>query len=205
MRDEILEELVKLFITKMNPMLLELGGRGLREAPKDEAWKEVDRILLMSNKISKLPNNPCCPKLIILLLQVNHHLRVISPLFFQSMHVLQILDLSHTRIRCLPQSLFKLVLLRKFFLKGCELFMELPPEVGELSHLEVLDLEGTEIINLATTVGILTNLRCLKVSFDGHDYNSRRNRQLDRVIPYNVIANLLQLEELSIDVNPDDK
>ena len=83
--------------------------------------------------------------------------------------------------------------------------MELPPEVGELSHLEVLDLEGTEIINLATTVGILTNLRCLKVSFDGHDYNSRRNRQLDRVIPYNVIANLLQLEELSIDVNPDDK
>ncbi|KAL6328815.1 hypothetical protein AAG906_003832 [Vitis piasezkii] len=130
MRDEILEELIKLFITKMNPMLLELGGRGLREAPKDEAWKEVDR---------------------------------------------------------------------------CELFMELPPEVGELSHLEVLDLEGTEIINLPATVGKLTNLRCLKVSFYGHDYNSRRNRQLDRVIPNNVIANLLRLEELSIDVNPDDE
>ena len=205
MRDEIREELIKLFRIEMNPMLLELGGRGLREAPKDEAWKEVDRILLMNNKISKLPKNPCCPKLIILLLQVNHHLRVIPPLFFQSMPVLQILDLSHTRIRCLPRSLFKLVLLRKFFLRGCELFMELPPEVGELSHLEVLDLEGTEIINLPATVGKLTNLRCLKVSFYGHDYNSRRNCQLDRVIPNNVIANLLQLEELSMDVNPDDE
>ena len=83
--------------------------------------------------------------------------------------------------------------------------MELPPEVGELSHLEVLDLEETEIINLPATVGKLTNLRCLKVSFYRHDYNSRRNCQLDRVIPNNVIANLLQLEELSMDVNPDDE
>ena len=81
MRDEIREQSIKLFRIEMNPMLLELGGRGLREAPKDEAWKEVDRILLMNNKISKLPKNPCCPKLIILLLQVNHHLRVIPPLF----------------------------------------------------------------------------------------------------------------------------
>ncbi|KAJ9687668.1 hypothetical protein PVL29_016237 [Vitis rotundifolia] len=205
MRDEIYRELVKLFKIEMNPMLLELGGMELREAPVEEAWKEAGRILLMDNKISKLPKNPHCPKLNILFLQVNHHLRVIPPFFFECMPILQILDLSYTRIRCLPQSLYKLVQLRKLFLKGCELFMDLSPEVGELSHLEVLDLEGTEIINLPATVGKLINLRCLKVSFYGYDYNSRKYHRLDRVIPKNVIANLLQLEELSIDVNPDDE
>ncbi|XP_034702577.1 probable disease resistance protein At4g27220 [Vitis riparia] len=194
MRDEIFKELVKLFKTEMNPMLLELGGMELREAPVEEAWKEAGSILLMNNRISKLPKNPHCPKLNILFLQVNHHLRVIPPFFFECMPILQILDLSHTRIRCLPQSLFKLVLLRKLFLKGCELFMELSPEVGGLSHLEVLDLQGTEIINLPASVGKLTNLRCLKVSFYGYNNNSRKNHKPDTVIPKNVIANLLQLK-----------
>ena len=205
MRDEIFKELVKLFKTEMNPMLLKLGGMELREAPVEEAWKEAGSILLMNNRISKLPKNPHCPKLNILFLQVNHHLRVIPPFFFECMPILQILDLSHTRIRCLPQSLFKLVLLRKLFLKGCELFMELPPEVGGLSHLEVLDLEGTEIINLPASVGKLTNLRCLKVSFYGYNDHSRKNHKPETVIPKNVIANLLQLKELIIDVNPDDE
>ncbi|RVW73896.1 hypothetical protein CK203_059932 [Vitis vinifera] len=62
MRDEIFKELVKLFKTEMNPMLLKLGGMELREAPVEEAWKEAS---------------------------------------------------------------------------SCELFMELPPEVGGLSHLEL--------------------------------------------------------------------
>ena len=83
--------------------------------------------------------------------------------------------------------------------------MELPPEIGELSHLEVLDLEGTEIIDLPATIRKLTNLRCLKVSFYGYDNSSRKNHHLDTVIPQNVISNLLQLEELSIDVNPNDE
>ncbi|RVW64209.1 hypothetical protein CK203_046378 [Vitis vinifera] len=130
MRDEIFKELVKLFKTEMNPMLLELGGMELREAPVEEAWKEAG---------------------------------------------------------------------------SCELFMELPPEVGGLSHLEVLDLEGTEIINLPASVGKLTNLRCLKVSFYGYNDHSRKNHKPETVIPKNVIANLLQLKELIIDVNPDDE
>ena len=83
--------------------------------------------------------------------------------------------------------------------------MEFPPEIGELSHLEVLDLEGTEIIDLPATIGKLTNLRCLKVSFYGYNNSSRKNHHLDTVIPQNVISNLLQLEELSIDVNPNDE
>ena len=187
MRDEIRKEFLNLFKTKMNPMLLELGGRGLTEVPKNAAWEKVSEIRLMNNKISKLPDNPNCPTLKVLLLQVNHHLRAIPPYFFECMSILQLLDLSQTRI------------------KGCELFMELPPEIGELSHLEVLDLEGTEIIDLPATIGKLTNMRCLKVSFYGYNNSSRKNHHSDRVIPQNVISSLLQLEELSIDVNPNDE
>ena len=160
---------------------------------------------LMNNKISKLLDNPNCPKLRVLFLQDNCHLRVISLSFFQCMPILQILDLSQTKIKSLPQSLFKLVQLRKFILRSCELFSELPAEVGEFCHLEVLDLEGTEIINLPVAIGKLTNLTCLKVSFYPQANGNRKNNLSNRIIPQNVISSLLQLEELSIDVNPEDE
>ena len=121
------------------------------------------------------------------------------------MPILQILDLSQTKIKSLPQSLFKLVQLRKFILRSCELFSELPAEVGEFCHLEVLDLEGTEIINLPVAIGKLTNLTCLKVSFYPQANGNRKNNPSNRIIPQNVISSLLQLEELSIDVNPEDE
>ena len=140
-----------------------------------------------------------------LFLQVNPHLRVIPPLFFEYMHVLQILDLSHTRVRSLPQSISRLVQLQKFLLRSCELLVQLPSEVGDLSNLKVLDLEGTEITNLPLDIGRLTNLTCLKVSFCGYNASSIKNNQQKIMIPENVISNLCQLEELSIDVNPDDK
>ncbi|KAJ9687645.1 hypothetical protein PVL29_016218 [Vitis rotundifolia] len=206
MHDEIRKELVNFYKTEMKLILLvELDGRGLMEAPKNEAWEEANKMHLMNNKISKLSNNPNCPKLRVLFLQGNHHLRVISPFFFQCMPILQILDLSQTKIKSLPQSFFKLVQLRKFILRSCEPFKELPTEVGEFCHLEVLDLEGTKIINLPVAIRKLTNLTCLKVSFYPQINHNRRNNHSNTIIPQNVISNLLQLEELSIDVHPKDE
>lgn len=84
--------------------------------------------------------------------------------------------------------------------------MELPLDVGELRNLEVLDLEGTEIINLPVNIRRLTNLKCLKVSFYGYSNHTGQNDQsLDTVIPPNTISELTQLEELGIHVNPDDQ
>ena len=155
----------------------------------------------MNNEISKLPENPNCPDLSLLSLRVNHRLRVIPPLFFQSMPVLRALNLSQTRIKSLPQSFSQLIQLETFILRDCELFKELPDEVGELCDLKVLDLEGTEIINLPVSVRKLTKLTHLKVSF----CCERKNPQSNRIIPQNVISSLLKLEELSIDVNPEDE
>ncbi|RVW19231.1 hypothetical protein CK203_095855 [Vitis vinifera] len=127
-----------------------LDGRGLMEAPKNETWEEANEMYLMNNKISKLLDNPNCPKL------------------------------AHCSYK-------------------------LPAEVGEFCHLEVLDLEGTEIINLPVAIGKLTNLTCLKVSFYPQANGNRKNNPSNRIIPQNVISSLLQLEELSIDVNPEDE
>ena len=66
-----------MFKTKINPiMFLELDGRGLMKALErglmkaleNEAWEEANEIHLMNNKISKVPENPDCPKLSVLFL-----------------------------------------------------------------------------------------------------------------------------------------
>ena len=115
MRDEIREELGNLFGPKLNPPVLNLGGKGLTMPPNDEAWEEAGEICLMNNELFELPDSPNCPQLRVLLLQANPFLTVIPHLFFEHMTSLQILDLSHTRIKFLPKSLFKLFKLRNFF------------------------------------------------------------------------------------------
>uniref|UniRef100_A0A2N9IC15 TIR domain-containing protein n=1 Tax=Fagus sylvatica TaxID=28930 RepID=A0A2N9IC15_FAGSY len=72
---------------------------------------------------------------------------------------------------------------------------------GELKQLEVLDLEGTEIMHLPQEIKNLTNLTCLKVSF----YEYMSNGGSNVVVPCGVISAMSQLKELNIDVDPDDK
>jgi Leucine-rich repeat (LRR) protein len=84
--------------------------------------------------------------------------------------------------------------------------MRLSPKVGELKKLEVFDLEGSEIMNLPQEIEKLTNLSCLEVSFYGYTSDgSQRAMQSNVVVPCGVISALSQLEELNIDVDPDDK
>uniref|UniRef100_A0A2N9FIY8 Disease resistance protein At4g27190-like leucine-rich repeats domain-containing protein n=1 Tax=Fagus sylvatica TaxID=28930 RepID=A0A2N9FIY8_FAGSY len=86
-----------------------------------------------------------------------------------------------------------------------KLFMRLSPKVGELKQLEVLDLEGTEIMDLPQEIEKLTNLTCLEVSFYGYTSDGRRAMGSNAVVPCGVISALSQLEEFNIDVNPDDE
>ncbi|KAH7834157.1 hypothetical protein Vadar_013248 [Vaccinium darrowii] len=104
-------------------------------------------------------------------------------------------DLSGTNMYTLPDYIFGLVALQKLILRSCAiLMMELPREIGELKNLEVLDLEGTEILRLPWEIENLVKLTCLKVSFYGY-----ANQQ---VIPRGVLSDLSRLKELIIDVTP---
>ncbi|RVW19266.1 hypothetical protein CK203_095865 [Vitis vinifera] len=141
------ERIRNLFGPKLNPPVLNLGGKGLTMPPNDEAWEEAGEICLMNNELFELPDSPNCPQLRVL----------------------------------------------------CRLKLE------NSSNLEVLDFEGTEIISLPMDVGKLSKLTCLKLSFYGEDKDERKNNRSTTIIPHNVIGKLLQLEELSIDVNLDDE
>ena len=205
MRDEIREVLLKMLRSERGlPAIVNLGGRGLTKPPRDEAWKAAQRLDLGDNELSELPDKPNCPHLKDLSLQTNPYLRKIPPSFFELMPALQTLNLSYTRINTLPPSIFQLGQLQDFVLRGCELMIQLPHEVGELKNLEVLDLEGTEILELPAEVGNLKKLKNLAVSFYADD-QYERNGKSNTMVPQNVISNLVQLKELSMDVNPDDE
>ncbi|KAF2320109.1 hypothetical protein GH714_023749 [Hevea brasiliensis] len=182
-----------LFLMRKNSKLTEL--------PKDVDWTKFHEIYLMDNKLTELSENLSCPQAQALFLQRNHKLRKISDSFFQGMLNLQILNLSGTPIKSLPDPLFKLVNLKSFFLNHCVLLKLLPSGIGNLSCLEVFHLEGTEIIALPKEVERLKNLTSLKLSFREP---ISFNQQPKTVIPVGVIPNLSKLENLYIDVSPED-
>ncbi|MFQ6660056.1 hypothetical protein Gotur_028694 [Gossypium turneri] len=187
----------------MLPSVTKASGPGLAEVQKVEwAAKEIH---LTDDKhiVSELPRCPNCSSLIALYLQGNYELTAIPPLFFQRMQLLQILDLSRTSIKSLPKSLPKLVALKTLLLQGCDLFMELSPQVGKLKNLEELDLDETQIMDLPRETGKLLKLRQLKVSF--YHLCGKKKLKSNILIHPQTISNLSQLAELSIDVNPADK
>ena len=126
--------------------------------------KEIN---LNNNELSELPRRPKCPFLVKLFMAKNYDIMEIPKL--------QVLDLSYMSIKSLPPSISRLVSLQEFLLRGCELLMDLPPEIGLLLNLQLLDLEGTEIMNLPREIGKLSKLECLKVSFYGYGDSYRES------------------------------
>ncbi|KAG5000005.1 hypothetical protein JHK87_021077 [Glycine soja] len=194
----------------LNPSIIRHDALGLPEPPCIGRWHDLIQIELMDNKIRELPQSPECPKLRVLLLQGNVDLMDIPDSFFDHMPLLQQLDLSYTSIRDLPSSVSKLTQLKKFYLRGCDLFMELPPQIGQLKNLEELDLDGTLITRLPKEIRELINLRSLTLCFDGYHHvlgHGNKGKQISNstIIPTGLISNLTQLNYLNIKVDPEDE
>jgi len=181
---------------------------GLTEPPYIGQWHKLVQIELIDDKICELPQSPDCPKLKVLLLPGNADLLDIPDSFFDHMPLLQHLDLSYTSIRDLPPSLTKLIQLKKLYLKGCDLFMEISPEIFQLKNLEELDLDGTLITHLPKDIQELINLQRLALCFDAcHDVRGKKGKHISNtmIIPPGLISNLTQLNYLSLDVDPEDE
>ncbi|XP_031391586.1 disease resistance protein At4g27190-like [Punica granatum] len=159
----------------------------------------------MQSEVTELPESPRCPILKALYLHRNCKLRTIPISFFEYMPALQVLNFSRTRIKTLPDSLFRLCYLKRLFRNHCELLTFLSPKIGELKQLEVLDLHGTEILKLPNEVGQLTNLTCLELSFYSDSNSEGDKGKSNALIPEGTISALSQLEELSIDVDPENE
>ncbi|XP_057420987.1 disease resistance protein RPS2-like [Lotus japonicus] len=201
---EIYDMIVSLH--KLYPSIIRNGALGLTEPPHVGQWHGLIQLELMNNEISELPQSPYCPELRVLLLQGNADLMDIPDSFFNHMPLLICLDLSYTSIRDLPPSISNLKELKNFYLRGCDLFMELTPEIGQLKNLEELDLDGTFITYLPEYIGKLINLKRLTLCFERYHHGKKGNQiSNSTLIPLGVISNLVQLNYLSINVDPEDE
>ncbi|KAM7482048.1 hypothetical protein LguiB_006631 [Lonicera macranthoides] len=202
---EVLED--KLKIIEKHTVLTEAESEAQfsnQEASSLTSEWTAPEVNLANGRCSELPENPNCPFLVKLFLQHNTYLTEIPALFFENMPVLQVLDMSNTSIKTLPSSIFKLFRLQELFLRGCEMLMELPPEIGRLANLKVLDLEGTELVSLPKEVGLLLQLACLKFSlYKFADHHKEIINGIERsIISRETLSKLSSLKELSINVDP---
>ncbi|KAF7115771.1 hypothetical protein RHSIM_RhsimUnG0048100 [Rhododendron simsii] len=166
---------------------------GIKEAPEEKYWKGIEMVFLMGNCISRLPEKLSCPHLVMLSLEGNVKLTAIPDSFFDEIPNLQVVNLSNTRIRTLPTSFFELSKLQALVLRDCPLFMDLPPEIGDLEHLELFDLQGTDVNNLPNEVGKLGFLKILQVSCCGPVECIKQVKLSQALLSHETISSLLLL------------
>ncbi|GLT90475.1 hypothetical protein SLE2022_084050 [Rubroshorea leprosula] len=138
----------------------------LTEIPDEDEWNEdLDKVSLMKNEISYIPQNmsPKCLMLSTLILEGNKGLRQISECFFANMALLKFLDLSETDIKVLPNSICNLEYLTALVLCGCEC-LDRMPSLSKLKALKKLDLDGAGLCEAPEGIEMLENLEYLDLS-----------------------------------------
>ncbi|KAI9104183.1 hypothetical protein K1719_023019 [Acacia pycnantha] len=163
----------------------------LCDIPSDDQWEDdLQKVFLTGNMIQTIPNGICprCSLLSALFLDDNEYLNYISDDFFNNMLALKTLDLSKTRIKCLPESVSNLKCLNALLLSECKELSYIPPLIN-LKRLILLDLSWTAITEAPLGLESLINLRFLNLL-----------RMPNLVISALVISKLINLEHLELDV-----
>ncbi|KAK6230590.1 hypothetical protein QUC31_002108 [Theobroma cacao] len=162
----------------------------LEELPDKEEWSEdLEKVSLMRNSISKIPQNmqsPECQKLTTLLLS-NNSFEEIPESFFEHMLNLKILDLSLNSIWSLPNSISNLENLTALLLRECSK-LENVPSLSKNQALKKLNLERTSINKIPQGLEMLINLRYLNLGF---------TFELEE-IPNGILSKLYHLQHLII-------
>ncbi|KAL7219227.1 hypothetical protein ACSBR2_012329 [Camellia fascicularis] len=160
-----------------------LVKHGVQEWLEKGTYESYSAISLVSETIHDVPNELGCPQLHTLLLEYNNSLLKVADMFFSGMDRLAVLDVSGISMTPLTSSLANLVNLRMLCLNKCKLediailkelkntleilslrcsdIMMLPPEVGQLIHLRLLDLGNCDQLTMIPQ-GIISNLSFLE-------------------------------------------
>jgi disease resistance protein RPS2 len=136
------------------------------EIPDVDMWKEdLVRVSLKDCYFKEIPSShsPRCPNLSTLLLRNNEGLEFIAASFFEQLHGLKVLNLSHTNIINLPDSVSELVNLTALLLKGC-VNLRLVPSLKKLKALKRLDLSRTALEKMPQGMECVSNLRYLRMN-----------------------------------------
>ncbi|XVF78201.1 hypothetical protein PTKIN_Ptkin14bG0111200 [Pterospermum kingtungense] len=155
-------------ITSVRPQFLVSAGMQLKEIPNVQLWKEdLEKASLMGNPLLQIPPKmppPRCPNLTTLLLS-RCFIESIPEGFFEQMHGLKILDISHNYygIKSLPNSISNLKTLTTLLLHKCYQ-IEKVPSFSKLEALKKLDLAFTKIKDIPDGMEKLVNLKYLDLS-----------------------------------------
>ncbi|PRQ35461.1 putative toll-like receptor, P-loop containing nucleoside triphosphate hydrolase [Rosa chinensis] len=166
MHDVIRDVAIRISLSEDGPLFFVQAGCQLKEWPSISAHEGYSAISLIMNKICKLPEELVCPKLLILFLQSNVWLNEIPEYFFQSPNVLRVLDLSRTRISFLPTSFNILINLQTLYLDGCLSTIDNISILGKLKKLEILSMRELPLVELPKEIGDLSHLRMLDITGD---------------------------------------
>ncbi|XP_058071446.1 disease resistance protein At4g27190-like [Magnolia sinica] len=109
----------------------------------------------------------------------------IPHVLFERAHRISVLDLSHTKIEFLPESISELKNVQKLLFHHCER-LKIVPYLAKLKELRVLDLSYTIIKELPLGIDELVNLKHLDLSY---------TRNLE-IYPVGVLHKLPLLEDL---------
>ncbi|GLJ21070.1 hypothetical protein SUGI_0384990 [Cryptomeria japonica] len=143
------------------------------------------RISVMHNRISCLPENFDCTKLVTLLLSWNT-IEEVPEGFLQNLYMLMVLDLSNTPIKFLPKSIQRLSDLLYLQLSNTQIRV-LHDLTFKLSRVQFLDLSFSPIISIPSMIKKMKGLQILKLA---HCYD------LEFISPD--ISQLAVLEELDM-------
>ncbi|KAG5224015.1 disease resistance protein [Salix suchowensis] len=180
-------------ILQENSQVIVKAGAQLEELPDVEEWTEnLTRVSLIKNQIKEIPSSysPMCPNLSTLLLCQNLWLVFIADSFFKQLHGLKVLDLSHTNIEKLPESVSDLVSLTALLLIDCR-GLSYVPSLEKLGALKSLDLYGTSLEKMPQGMECLCNLRYFRITGCG-----------EKEFPSGILPKLSHLQVLILGVFP---
>lgn len=130
-----------------------------------EIREDCKRISLYENNITQLPPQGLkCTNLVSLILRGNKGLEEIPEAFLVNFPCLKVLDLSRTKLKTLPKSLWQLTQLEFLDLSYTEI-EDVPEGIKNLSRLQFLDLSGcSKMRSLPRHIRELKNLKSLQAS-----------------------------------------
>ncbi|GAB4830893.1 hypothetical protein Ancab_004919 [Ancistrocladus abbreviatus] len=190
---EVGEEVKVKMLNLIRDMALAVAGEQLfvqagDTFPSGSAWPEaVVRASFMRNQLRalKLRGSYSFNSISTLLLQDNSFDMNHDSDFFDGMTNLKVLDLSHTNISSLPNSLSNLTNLRALLLRNCLNKLNDLPSLSNLKRLNVLDFSGTQLEQWPEGLQMLKNIRRLDLT----------QCKLD-IFPASCVCDYRQLEEL---------
>ncbi|KAK2368451.1 putative disease resistance protein [Trifolium repens] len=182
---DVVRDVAKSIASRTQPTYGVKRYTSIKQWPEMDQLRQYHQIILPWSYIYKLPEKIECPELKLLLIHnIDDYLEVLDN-FFTGMRELKVVNFYGMMFTpSLPPSLCLLSKIQSLELTGCVL--EDISIVSELTSLEILSLERSDIKELPKEIGQLTNLRMLNLT----------NCCGLRFIPANLISSLTCLEEL---------